>query len=886
MNVRFIYDLEKRIFVDGSGVRKVMRPEIAYGMKPVWEWEFINASGESWDFTGVVSWRAAIDDDFKDETNPMCRTLSGIYHAGGVVYCPLDAHTTTYRTKANGKALVQAFFDLTGFSASGVRIFYFRCPVDCLYVLDPDDAVDPLDPPETLLDPAQVAAIAQGIVDAALDAYTPPPGGDGPPGPGPLFEFSATGISGTWHASWASGDLYLRVSSDEGETWQGPIPIGTAQTIFPILPAWSGELTYAAGALVVYGTPSGMYQANAPVGYDQSPESHPEKWREIAGPGQAGRAGSSWLTGTSAPAQETGLDGDQYLDASYNHYIKIDGAWVQQGNIRGANGAGINPRGVWDAAATYAVNDAATEAGSVWRAILPSSGQRPPADPETASLYWEIFLARGLPGAPGAAGTLQIVAVNMLAPTADPYVSEGTGSTPARRVYTLHIPRGSTGPAGSIRIEMGLPLEPDEAPQLNEINGSTPHNRAYQLRVSRGPRGERGAGLNFNRVGPLADRVNYNSAAAGYSYLATDLLIDDQDHPYQAMYIKQSSAIGDWSDPIRLYGGTPGQPGESIPGPPGQPGENVQVVPDLEFISDDLIDNALVIDGVKPVAQVEIYDAAGHSHAAPVGTGEFAVAIVTRWDVEKTLVQFGALLDLTHGGRVRFAHGVSNRSPYQAWLDLGNEGSEADFLASLKGADGGKGETGNTGSTGPANSLSIGTVTQGTAAATITGTAPTQTLNLTLPPGPANSLSIGTVAQGTAGATITGTAPAQTLNLTLPKGDPGEPLEDNYIEVTTADVTAGNIVIPGDTAPVGVEIAGVYYDIESFSKNGSTGNFEIPLAPILAEANLATLAGTWRIWRAGGKKGDTGSTGGTFAISQVTELPAVPDEETLYLIAP
>lgn len=40
------------------------------------------------------------------------------------------------------------------------------------------------------------------------------------------------------------------------------------------------------------------------------------------------------------------------------------------------------------------------------------------------------------------------------------------------------------------------------------------------------------------------------------------------------------------------------------------------------------------------------------------------------------------------------------------------------------------------GPAGPANTLAIGTVTTGTANATITGTAPNQTLNLTLPPGP------------------------------------------------------------------------------------------------------------------------------------------------------
>jgi hypothetical protein len=43
------------------------------------------------------------------------------------------------------------------------------------------------------------------------------------------------------------------------------------------------------------------------------------------------------------------------------------------------------------------------------------------------------------------------------------------------------------------------------------------------------------------------------------------------------------------------------------------------------------------------------------------------------------------------------------------------------------------------------------------------------------PAGPANSLTIGTVTQGTAAATITGTAPNQVLNLVLQKGDAGTP---------------------------------------------------------------------------------------------------------------
>lgn len=127
-----------------------------------------------------------------------------------------------------------------------------------------------------------------------------------------------------------------------------------------------------------------------------------------------------------------------------------------------------------------------------------------------------------------------------------------------------------------------------------------------------------------------------------------------------------------------------------------------------------------------------------------------------------------------------------------------------------------------TGPAGPSNVLSIGTVsaTTGNPSATISGTSPSQTLNLTLKTGatgakgdkgdtgaqgpkgdkgdkgdqgiqgikgdtgatgPANVLSVGTVTAttGNPSATITGTSPNQTLNLTLktgatgPKGDKG-----------------------------------------------------------------------------------------------------------------
>lgn len=86
---------------------------------------------------------------------------------------------------------------------------------------------------------------------------------------------------------------------------------------------------------------------------------------------------------------------------------------------------------------------------------------------------------------------------------------------------------------------------------------------------------------------------------------------------------------------------------------------------------------------------------------------------------------------------------------------------------SLVGPIGATGPTGPTGATGPANSLSVGTVTTGaagsSAAVTITGVAPAQTLNLTIPRG-ATGVTGATGAtgndgpQGPAGASYAGTS--------------------------------------------------------------------------------------------------------------------------------
>lgn len=69
------------------------------------------------------------------------------------------------------------------------------------------------------------------------------------------------------------------------------------------------------------------------------------------------------------------------------------------------------------------------------------------------------------------------------------------------------------------------------------------------------------------------------------------------------------------------------------------------------------------------------------------------------------------------------------------------------------------------------------------------------------PPGPANTLRVGTVTGGdSAAATITGTAPSQTLNLTLPRGEPGQ-------DSTVPGPPGKDSTVPGPTGKSAYEYA-------------------------------------------------------------------------------
>lgn len=138
-----------------------------------------------------------------------------------------------------------------------------------------------------------------------------------------------------------------------------------------------------------------------------------------------------------------------------------------------------------------------------------------------------------------------------------------------------------------------------------------------------------------------------------------------------------------------------------------------------------------------------------------------------------------------------------------------------------KGDTGDVGPKGDTGDVGPANTLTIGTVSDGAApSATIIGAAPNQTLNLVLSKGDPGSdgadgadgeaatITVGTVTTGSPGtaASITnsGTTSAAVLDFVIPKGAPGAgsgdvmgPASSTNNHVALFDGTSGKLLKDG-----------------------------------------------------------------------------------------
>lgn len=239
------------------------------------------------------------------------------------------------------------------------------------------------------------------------------------------------------------------------------------------------------------------------------------------------------------------------------------------------------------------------------------------------------------------------------------------------------------------------------------------------------------------------------------------------------------------------------------------------------------------------------------------------------------------------------AGNIANQNPFldtTNWALLAAQGAPGPPGApGIQGADGIPGDPGPIGPAGPANTLSIGTVVNGgSAAATITGTAPNQTLNLVLPQGPP-----GPAGSGSGGSVLVGHAVyvAKTgNNTTAAINNLGLPYET--VEAALAVALPGYtvIVFPGDYEMSDGLTLKNNVNFEFLGKGKLTLNAAIK-KPLFSDTSSATavtctiLAPGWTFEGIGSTRTDTllpvnqrGFTKGVLKLSKASNVKLVADQ--------
>ena len=227
------------------------RPSISCGANPQWELHFCRVNNDGTlsgaDLSEAVAWQSAVDIDFLSGTQPMIRTLdSGIDHsqaASGIITVDLDANTTTFFEKVNGRNSINAYFEVRGRNSEDKVLYDYRFNINCLGAVDYAGG-EPLPVVSGGVTESQVLALLRSAPEyqwsadgtnwhstqAASDKYyqTRYDGGDwsetieiqnGRDGYNVQFRYSATGEAESWHSTPLSTDYYISMSNDGGSSW-------------------------------------------------------------------------------------------------------------------------------------------------------------------------------------------------------------------------------------------------------------------------------------------------------------------------------------------------------------------------------------------------------------------------------------------------------------------------------------------------------------------------------------------------------------------------------------------------------------------------------------------------------------------------------------------
>lgn len=138
----------------------------------------------------------------------------------------------------------------------------------------------------------------------------------------------------------ATADAFLCVQDTDSTPVTRRLTFAVLLTLFSTLNkgTWSGVTSYAKGEIVERNGAS--YQCILASLNNAPPNA--TYWRLIADKGATGAAGSTWHSGTGAPAAELGSDGDYYFRTSNSDiYKKAAGTWSIIANIEGATGDSV-----------------------------------------------------------------------------------------------------------------------------------------------------------------------------------------------------------------------------------------------------------------------------------------------------------------------------------------------------------------------------------------------------------------------------------------------------------------------------------------------------------------------------------------------------------------
>jgi hypothetical protein len=560
---------------------------------------------------------------------------------------------------------------------------------------------------------------------------TGPVGPQGPAGPaGPIGPTGLTGVAG------ATG-----VAGPQG-------PPATFRN------AWSGSTAYTMGdAISENGSTYIALTANTAIDPATDVTNSGGHWALLAQKGASGSAATvsvgsvtTGAAGSSATVANSGTPSAAVLTFTIPQGLAgaagasgATGATGATGAI-GPQGPPVSFRNAWSNSLSYAIGDAVSENGTTYIAIAAHSAVDPATDVAGAATHWAVLAQKGN------AGSAATVSVGSVATgSAGSSATVTNAGTSSAAVFNFSIPTGSTGAAGA--VGPAGPQGPAGAAGSAGAAGAT---------GSQGPPVSFRNGWSGSTSYAIGDAVSENGAT--YIAIAANIAIDPA--------IDVAGSATNWAL-LAQKGGTGAAATVSI-------------------------------------GTVTTGSAGSSATVTNVGTGGAAI-------FDFAIPQGVAGASGSNGSAATVAVGTVNTGAAGSQASVTNSGSSNAAVLNFTIPQG------TAGTNGSAATVSIGSTITGaagsSASVTNTGTSSAAVLSFTIPQGAAGTngaagsngtsatVSVGTVTTGTAGSsasvTNSGTSNAAVLNFTIPQGAAGS--VTNAFPARTSQITASTAIQDTDT---------------------------------------------------------------------------------------